>query len=456
MAEATGIHADVREVKRDLASVRESVEDCRAENMVFFASFTAGLEAARQGIELMRVNAPLEEAQMALKNFEASKGNVRFLETAHSKAMTALVQGHTLDVKLNAAVIAVSAGYVHMSKVDCPSEAKDFTVNGTLANVVSHFAPTWSDPSCASTADGKKTVSFLLNIVSCVLVLPPESASVLSNLDERILPAFCALCSAEPELRCMYPKVAGAVVGAMLEQKTMRDLFHLADMVGVDVESCTSHEAMVQVLLSSGKALLPGPVPNATTDRSALMELFNATNGSSWTNKTVPNATTDRSALMELFNATNGSSWTNKTGWGTSTPLQQWHGVTVDGAGRVTTLDLSGNNLSGVSNACIESPPQPFLTKVVIIRNSFHLQHSSVVKEWGEDGSSQGREAISGRVWMVVSCYVESMLRVIFEASQVKRFCEFKTGVELQGMIHRRSLMVLLKKVPSQRHDGLD
>ncbi|CAB1112091.1 unnamed protein product [Ectocarpus sp. CCAP 1310/34] len=116
MAEATGIHADVREVKRDLASVRESVEDCRAENMVFFASFTAGLEAARQGIELMR-NAPLEEAQMALKNFEASKGNVRFLETAHSKAMTALVQGHALDVKLNAAVIAVSAGYVHMSKV---------------------------------------------------------------------------------------------------------------------------------------------------------------------------------------------------------------------------------------------------------------------------------------------------------------------------------------------------
>ncbi|CAB1103651.1 unnamed protein product [Ectocarpus sp. CCAP 1310/34] len=219
-----------------------------------------------------------------------------------------------------------------MSKVDCPSEAKDFTVNGTLANVVSHFAPTWSDPSCASTADGKKTVSFLLNIVSCVLALPPESAPVLSNLDERILPAFCALCSAEPELRYMYPKVAGAVVGAMLEQKTIRDLFHLADTVGVDVESCTSHEAMVQVLLSSGKALLPGSVPNATTDRSA---------------------------LMELFNATKGSSWTNKTGWGTSAPLQQWHGVTVDGAGRVTTLKLGWNKLSdSLEDSLVESEIQ--------------------------------------------------------------------------------------------------
>lgn len=62
-------------------------------------------------------SAPLEEAEMSLKNFEASNGNVRFLETAHSRAMTALIQGHSLDVKLSAAIIAVSAGYVHMSKV---------------------------------------------------------------------------------------------------------------------------------------------------------------------------------------------------------------------------------------------------------------------------------------------------------------------------------------------------
>lgn len=54
---------------------------------------------------------------MPLKNFEASDGKIRFLETAHSKAMTALVQGHCLDVKMSAAIIAVSAGYVHMSKV---------------------------------------------------------------------------------------------------------------------------------------------------------------------------------------------------------------------------------------------------------------------------------------------------------------------------------------------------
>ncbi|CAN0577526.1 unnamed protein product, partial [Ectocarpus sp. 12 AP-2014] len=66
-------------------------------------------------------------------------------------------------------------------------------------------------------------------------------------------------------------------------------------------------------------------------------------------------ATTDRSALMELFDATKGSSWKNKTGWGTSAPLGQWHGVTVDGTGRVTTLDLRENNLSGASNSSVDS-----------------------------------------------------------------------------------------------------
>lgn len=62
-------------------------------------------------------SAPLEEAEMSLKDFDASGGDVEFLKDARSKAMTALVQGHSLDVKLSAAIIAVAAGYVYRSKV---------------------------------------------------------------------------------------------------------------------------------------------------------------------------------------------------------------------------------------------------------------------------------------------------------------------------------------------------
>lgn len=53
---------------------------------------------------------------MALKDFEASSGDVGYLKEARSKAMTALVRGHSLDVKQSAGIIAVAAGFVHMSK----------------------------------------------------------------------------------------------------------------------------------------------------------------------------------------------------------------------------------------------------------------------------------------------------------------------------------------------------
>ncbi len=54
---------------------------------------------------------------MSLKDFQASGGDVEFLKHARRRAMAALVQGHSLDVKLSAAIIAVSAGYVHVCKV---------------------------------------------------------------------------------------------------------------------------------------------------------------------------------------------------------------------------------------------------------------------------------------------------------------------------------------------------
>ena len=55
----------------------------------------------------------------------------------------------------------------------------------------------------------------------------------------------------------------------------------------------------------------------------------------------------DREALVALYNATGGDNWTNNTNWLTTAPIGQWHGVTTNGNGRVTNLDLNGNQLSG-------------------------------------------------------------------------------------------------------------
>ena len=51
--------------------------------------------------------------------------------------------------------------------------------------------------------------------------------------------------------------------------------------------------------------------------------------------------------ILEIFyHATGGANWTNNTNWLSDRPLEEWHGVTTRW-GRVTKLQLHGNNLTG-------------------------------------------------------------------------------------------------------------
>ena len=56
---------------------------------------------------------------------------------------------------------------------------------------------------------------------------------------------------------------------------------------------------------------------------------------------------TDREALVALYNSTDGPNWRSATNWNTDKPLDQWEGVSVDRTGRVTSLNLRANSLSG-------------------------------------------------------------------------------------------------------------
>lgn len=52
--------------------------------------------------------------------------------------------------------------------------------------------------------------------------------------------------------------------------------------------------------------------------------------------------------LLGIFSACGGNEWNNKNGWDSSTDYcNQFYGVECDGAGRVTSLDISSNNLKG-------------------------------------------------------------------------------------------------------------
>ena len=56
---------------------------------------------------------------------------------------------------------------------------------------------------------------------------------------------------------------------------------------------------------------------------------------------------TDRDILESLYWNSDGLNWHSRTGWTTDAPLDRWHGVTTDAAGRVIELRLRYNGLSG-------------------------------------------------------------------------------------------------------------
>ena len=58
-------------------------------------------------------------------------------------------------------------------------------------------------------------------------------------------------------------------------------------------------------------------------------------------------ASTDREALVALYEATDGDSWINNENWLTDAPLGSWYGVTADDSGRIVELVLSFNGLNG-------------------------------------------------------------------------------------------------------------
>ena len=56
----------------------------------------------------------------------------------------------------------------------------------------------------------------------------------------------------------------------------------------------------------------------------------------------------DRAALVALYNATGGANWKNNTNWLSDAPISQWHGIFTNPTnGRITGIVLSNNQLTG-------------------------------------------------------------------------------------------------------------
>ena len=89
--------------------------------------------------------------------------------------------------------------------------------------------------------------------------------------------------------------------------------------------------------------------PVATVDPSGLVRgagegtaTITATAGDASGTSEITVVNPDRTALMALYNATDGPNWVDNTNWLTDAPLGEWYGVDTDAAGRVVRIDLSG------------------------------------------------------------------------------------------------------------------
>ena len=58
-------------------------------------------------------------------------------------------------------------------------------------------------------------------------------------------------------------------------------------------------------------------------------------------------AEAERAALVEIFQTAGGSTWIATDGWLTEAPIGEWFGVRTDQRGRVTGINLAGNQLHG-------------------------------------------------------------------------------------------------------------
>ena len=86
----------------------------------------------------------------------------------------------------------------------------------------------------------------------------------------------------------------------------------------------------------------------------------------------------DREALVAFYNATHGPEWDDNEGWLSDEPIGEWYGVITDRNGRVVSLSLDDNNLTG------ELPPElGSLTRLDVLSLSLNNLSGELPSELG-------------------------------------------------------------------------
>lgn len=83
-----------------------------------------------------------------------------------------------------------------------------------------------------------------------------------------------------------------------------------------------------------------------------------------------------KDSLLCLYSRTIPSRWTNSTNWGSEISLSRWHGVQVDIAGHVISINLNNNKLEGTLPDDV--PHLRYLQHLQELALSSNLIHGSI------------------------------------------------------------------------------
>lgn len=151
--------------------------------------------------------------------------------------------------------------------------------------------------------------------------------------------------------------------------------------------------AFLTELRVHGNAGLSGPIPASLTELGIQTLQYGGTmlctvrdeGFQAWLNAIPTRAgeflacNEERSDLMKLYEAMGGEGWTESANWGTDDPLEDWFGISVDDTtGRVTTINLNRNNLSG------EIPPEiQYFPSLRVLRLDYNRLEGEIPAEIG-------------------------------------------------------------------------
>ncbi len=112
-------------------------------------------------------------------------------------------------------------------------------------------------------------------------------------------------------------------------------------MTGVEIVWSSDSPAVAAV---DGDGLVTAVGDGAATVAATAGELSAS---AAVTVETPPDNAPDRAALVALYESTGGGNWVNSANWLSDRPLDEWHGVGLNRDGKVVSIGLTRNGLSG-------------------------------------------------------------------------------------------------------------